>query len=313
MRERQDFTGQIFGRLEVIGTEVTEDGKTLQVCRCSCDSRTIVKGHTCRLKNGTLKSCGCISAEKARARMLKDGAGIARRYQLSKPLKVSKDEVFGRLTVIGETDLMPDGQRGKNRRAVLCQCACGNKVSVWVKHLLNGHIVSCGCFKDAGTKKTHGQSANRAHGIKGTGEYNSWIGCVERCYNPINPAYLDYGLMGIGVCDRWRKSFIHFYEDMGPKPSKEHSLDRYPDKKGNYEPSNCRWASKSEQAANRTYYTQDEKTERLRKHALHLIQEYLKRSGAPLDKIELCLKSMVVLLPENLKMRIQQDLALHAA
>jgi hypothetical protein len=71
-----------------------------------------------------------------------------------------------------------------------------------------------------------------------------------RCGNPAIKGWENYGGRGISVCDRWRKSFPAFLMDMGMRPSPKHSLDRYPDKNGNYEPGNCRWATVIEQLQN---------------------------------------------------------------
>lgn len=88
------------------------------------------------------------------------------------------------------------------------------------------------------------------HGRTGTGEHNSWSGMKARCYNQNNRQYNLYGGRGIRVCERWLTSFENFFEDMGLKPTLKHSLDRYPDRDGNYEPGNCRWATSYEQAQN---------------------------------------------------------------
>ena len=87
------------------------------------------------------------------------------------------------------------------------------------------------------------------HGGKGTTEYLAWKAMRNRCLNKDYVYYFRYGGRGIKVCDRWIDSFPNFLEDMGKKPSKDLSLDRI-NNDGDYEPSNCRWASKKEQAQN---------------------------------------------------------------
>lgn len=87
-------------------------------------------------------------------------------------------------------------------------------------------------------------------GGKPTPEYQCWRAMMKRCYDPNLQAYPRYGGAGVTVCDRWRNNFPAFLEDMGPRPSATHSIDRFPDPAGNYEPGNCRWATKTEQQRN---------------------------------------------------------------
>ena len=81
--------------------------------------------------------------------------------------------------------------------------------------------------------------------------YTLWSTIKQRCYNPNHAKYHLYGALGVRVCDRWRDSYEAFVADMGPRPSLRHSVDRYPDTDGDYEPGNCRWATYEQQRANR--------------------------------------------------------------
>jgi hypothetical protein len=87
------------------------------------------------------------------------------------------------------------------------------------------------------------------HGKTGTSEFYTWDSMRQRCLNPLSKPYKNYGGRGITICSRWKKSFINFLNDMGPRPSSNHSLDRINNNKG-YTPKNCRWATRKEQASN---------------------------------------------------------------
>ncbi len=88
-------------------------------------------------------------------------------------------------------------------------------------------------------------------------EYQCWWNMIDRCTNPEHMSFEWYGGRGISVCDRWRASFLHFLADMGERPSLKHSIDRYPNNDGNYEPGNCRWATRKQQAENQRFSTKN--------------------------------------------------------
>lgn len=136
------------------------------------------------------------------------------------------------------------GSNWNNRRQWFCVCDCGNTHVTTSSVLVNGETKSCGCYKISGRGRiTHGHkrlgSTTRA--------YNAWCNMKSRCDDENVPQYKDWGGRGIKYCDRW-KAFSNFLLDMG-EPEKELSLDRE-NNDGNYEPSNCRWATKTEQRLN---------------------------------------------------------------
>ena len=151
-------------------------------------------------------------------------------------------QIFGRLTA---QKMVRVGT--KNRAAFVCTCVCGQVKTVLKENLTSGKQVSCGCW-NLEKAAAHARQIGTTHGLHKTRTYGIWAQMKRRCQTPSNGAYVRYGAKGVTVCERWQK-FENFFADMGEAPQKL-TLDRIQNSKG-YEPSNCRWATWTQQANNR--------------------------------------------------------------
>lgn len=163
---------------------------------------------------------------------------------------ITPDEMIGntfnRLTIL-ERRYEPKHRRTK----FLCKCECGNECIVDRQKILSGHTKSCGCLQKEKTSKAkyiHGQAG--VNGKNKSDLYRVWSSMKERCQNPNNKAYKNYGERGIVVCDEWQDFtiFNSWAKDTGYK--KGLTIDRIDNDKG-YNPDNCRWATRTEQGRNK--------------------------------------------------------------
>ena len=160
------------------------------------------------------------------------------------PLKQIAGQRHGRLMAIEY-----DSAQKKWR----CQCACGT-----IKYVTGSRfrqVKSCGCWNiEAIVERNHKHGDSKRGAI--APEYRVWAGRIKRCTDENNKSFSYYGGRGIGVCARWRhgedgaSGYECFLADMGRKPSPKHSIDRI-NNDGGYEPSNCRWATHTQQMLNR--------------------------------------------------------------
>lgn len=160
---------------------------------------------------------------------------------LSKKAKDITNRRFGRLVALGPV--------GKNKKGVvwLCQCDCGNMVTPLTNHLTSGNTKSCGCLqKEIATRRstTHGMTKHPIHQV--------WTSIIQRCTNPNDKSFANYGGRGISICDEWRSDFQIFHDYVSRLPhfmEKGYSLDRVDNSLG-YSPGNLRFATRVEQNRN---------------------------------------------------------------
>lgn len=172
--------------------------------------------------------------ESQRARIVRNGGnGLAENLL---------HQTFNRLTAIGI-----GGRNKRGKRLWVWRCECGQIAIVRPDKVKNGHTKSCGCFMVESARVRMTRHGATKHGERPTSEYGTWRAMLDRCNSPTSAAYRYYGARGIAVCERWLK-FEHFIADMGKRPDGL-TLERK-DTNGNYEPDNCKWATRHEQMRN---------------------------------------------------------------
>ncbi len=167
--------------------------------------------------------------------------------------------IIGRLIVVSLDGPYQCGARVKYRWN--CRCDCGVTIKVESSNLRNGHTSSCGCLRVDSASK---------HSLWGSPTYQSWSKMIQRCENPNALQFDRYGGRGITICKRWH-DFANFVEDVGIRPSLNHSIDRI-QTDGNYDKDNCRWSTRKEQMRNRrnnVNVTIDGETQCLKDWAAH--------------------------------------------
>jgi len=151
-------------------------------------------------------------------------------------------KIFGRWTVI-----KIDGQDKRKSYLWLCRCECGKEKTIVGYSLRRGDTKSCGCLRKELTSQRFTKHGHRKFN-KATHIYQIWLSMKQRCTNPNDKDYCNYGDRGITVCKRWMK-FPNFLKDMGEPPTNKHQIDRINNNRG-YKPSNCRWATHIQQQRN---------------------------------------------------------------
>jgi hypothetical protein len=296
MARRLELSGRHFGELLVQQFAYMKKGFSIWKCLCSCGKITFSSGS--ELNQGKINSCGHLRIR------IEDLLG----------------QRFARLVIVESIK----ERNASNKVIWKAKCDCGNEVIIAAGSLKSGATKSCGCFRQD-TTSAFSKKTKRTHGFTVSSDklqknfYKVWSAMLDRCYNPKHPKYKDYGGRGITVCERWHK-FENFRDDMW-EPYLEHgkihgfgfntSLDRFPSVMGNYEPSNCRWATQSEQCRNRRDSSKTENYDLARKcrvQLMHFVNRILfeKRENFYSSTNKKCLE-IVGCTPEQLREHIDKQ------
>lgn len=162
---------------------------------------------------------------------------------MGKRLNVTASDRFGELTIVKEVE--PIKWRKYKKRMFLCKCHCGKETIVRLEYLRSGHTKTCGCAIIE-TLVEH----RLTHGLTGTRLHRIWNGMKGRCYNQNRKSYKDYGAKGVTVCEEWH-DFEPFYKWAMNNGYEQHLTIERKDPFGNYDPPNCEWIPKGEQAKNK--------------------------------------------------------------
>lgn len=205
-------TGTSFHKLTVVQRATSDTaGRAVFLCRCECGNECLVRGAD--LRSGHTKSCGCRRSAVVRQRL-----GRIQMQQFATVLPLGQDAEEHECPI-----------RPSTKWLVVCR-VCNHRCFIATTKQIRIGSVRCVCL---------------------TPTHTSWRQMIQRCTNKKHHEYHRYGGKGIQICKQWRRSFVTFFQDMGPRP-KGKTIDRYPNRDGNYEPGNCRWATPGEQAANRS-------------------------------------------------------------
>lgn len=232
-----DYIGKRYGHLVVIGKAPNNShNPRFNKVELLCDCGNTIYLPFSVVARGERKSCGKCDARK---------------HPKSKPSFNPSEYIgkkFGKLTVIGLSEKLPNEKYFK----LDCICDCGNTARVTPYKLANGCTQSCGCLVKEKLQENRSRIGYYEDGRTNHPLFKIWNAMISRCENPKDSHYYCYGARGISVCEEWHNfwNFAKWSDSVGGRPE-GYSIDRI-NNDGNYEPSNCRWATRFQQSINKS-------------------------------------------------------------